>query len=65
MGIFLKYSVKRKGLLEDNITQICFKTSKNKLVNFCKARWVARHDAFEYSSNCIQHTFILLVICFN
>ena len=30
--IFFKYSAKRQGLFEENITQICVESSKNKLV---------------------------------
>ena len=43
--IFFKYSDKKQGYLEENISQICFESSKKKLVNLCKTRWVARHDA--------------------
>ena len=43
--IFFKYSAKRQGLLEENITQLCVEPSKMKLVNLCKTIWVARHDA--------------------
>ena len=43
--IFFKYSAKRQGLLEENITTICVESSKKKLINLCKTRWIARHDA--------------------
>ena len=32
ISIFIKYSAKRQGLLEENITQMCVKSSKKKLV---------------------------------
>jgi Domain of unknown function (DUF4371)/hAT family C-terminal dimerisation region len=45
--IFFKYSPKRHKRLQDMITRLCPETTRQKLVDLCKTRWVARHDALE------------------
>ena len=51
--IFCKYCVKRQGLLEENITQICVESSKKKLVEV-KRDGLPYMIIFEYLSNCIM-----------
>ena len=45
--IFFKYSPKRHAKLKRNIQERCPESSRSQLVNLCKTRWVARHDALE------------------
>ena len=51
--IFFKYSAKRHGLLEENITQICVESSKKKLVKV-KRDGLPDMMLCEYLSNCIK-----------
>ena len=52
--VFFKYSTKRQGLLEENITQICVESSKKKLVKVKRDR-LPDMMLCEYLSNCIKH----------
>ena len=51
--IFFKYSAKRHGLLEENITQIVVESSKKKLVKV-KQDGLPDMMLCEYLSNCIK-----------
>ena len=51
--IFFKYSVKRQGLLEENVTQICVESSNKKLVKVKRDR-LPDMMLCEYLSNCIN-----------
>ena len=55
--IFFKYSAKRQGLLEENITHICVESSKNKLV---KREELRDMMLCEYLSNCIKQYLNIL-----
>ena len=45
--IFFKYSPKRHAKLKRNIQERYPESLRSQLVNLCKTRWVARHDALE------------------
>ena len=51
--IFFKYSAKRQGLLEENITQMCVESSKKKLVKV-KRDGLPDMILCEYLSICIK-----------
>ena len=52
--IFFKYSAKRQGLLEENITQICIESYKKNLVNLVIRDGLPEMMLCEYSSTCIK-----------
>ena len=54
--MFFKYYAKRKGLLEENITQICVESSKKILVKV-KRDGLPDMMLCEYLSNCIKQYF--------
>ena len=47
ISIFFEYSPKRTNLLQSMINDKTPEAGRKKLVNLCKTRWVARHDALE------------------